>query len=115
MGTQSGETNIAGMLEAMHIDDVPAIEIGRGCYRRDLPSTSGVRVWVVDILPGCQWPQVDHHDAMGEEVFVVSGELIEDDFRFGPGTYLYFKPDSRHQPRSAKGVRLFGFNLVDAS
>ncbi len=112
MSTQSGKTDMASMLEAMRVDEATPIEIGNGCYRRDLPSTSGVRVWVVDISPGCQWPHVDRHDAMGEEVYVVSGELIEGDLTFGPGTYVFFKPDSHHQPRSEKGVRLFGFNLV---
>jgi hypothetical protein len=54
---------------------------------------------------------VDHHD-IGEEVYVVSGEMIEDERRFGPGTYLHFAPGSSHQPRTETGVRLFGLNLL---
>ena len=62
--------------------------------------------------PGSRWPHVDVHDETGEEVYVASGELIEGERRFGPGTYLFFHPHSRHQPRTETGVRLFGFNLV---
>ena len=115
MNTQPLGNSIAEMLEAVRVDDLPPVEVGNGCYRRDLPSTAGVRVWVVDISAGAEWPHIDEHDAAGEELFVVSGELIEGDFRFGPGTYVFFKPGSSHRPRSEKGVRLFGFNLVNGS
>jgi hypothetical protein len=100
------------MFDALHIDDIPPTQIGPGCYRRDLPSTPGVRVWVVDIDPGCEWPHIDQHDAMGEEVYVVSGAVIEGLRIFGAGTYLLFKPNSSHRPRSVIGARLFGFNLT---
>jgi len=100
------------MLVPLNIDDVAPIQVGPGCYRRDLPSTAGVRVWVVDMDAGAQWPHVDQHDATGEEFYVVSGEVIEGSQRFGAGTYVFFKPNSRHQPRTDTGVRLFGFNLV---
>jgi dTDP-4-dehydrorhamnose 3,5-epimerase-like enzyme len=99
-------------LQSMNIDEVAPLVIGPGCYRRDLPSTGAVRVWVVDIDPGSQWPYVDHHDENGEELYVIRGELIEGDRRFGPGTYVLFQPNSSHQPRTETGVRLFGFNLV---
>jgi hypothetical protein len=96
----------------LQIDEVVPVEVGPGCFRRDLPSTGGVRVWVVDMDPGCQWPCVDAHDEAGEVFYIVSGELIEGDERFGAGTYVFFAPGSRHQPRTDIGVRLFGFNLV---
>lgn len=96
----------------MGVDDVAPVQVGEGCYRRDLPSTPGVRVWVVDISPGSQWPRIDQHDDAGEEVYVVSGELIEGDARFTAGTYIFYKPGSSHRPRSEKGARLFGFNLT---
>jgi ChrR Cupin-like domain len=114
MITQSSENHLSSILEAVRVADVAPIEVGPGCYRRDLPSTGGVRVWVVDISPGAEWPHFDQHDAAGEELYVVSGELIEGDLRFGPGTYIFFKPNSGHRPRSERGVRLFGFNLVGA-
>ena len=82
--------------------------------RRDLSSTDDVRVWVVDMEPGGEWPHVDHHDENGEEFYVVSGEVIEGEQRFGAGTYVFFGPNSSHRPRTETGVRLFGFNLVSA-
>jgi hypothetical protein len=96
----------------VNVDEVEPIEVGPGCLRRDLPATNGVRVWVVDMAPGSRWPSVDVHDETGEEVYVVSGEVIEGDARFGPGTYLFFRPHSRHRPRTETGVRLFGFNVA---
>lgn len=99
------------MLLPIRIDDVAPIEVGPGCYRRDLPAQDGVRVWVVDMDPGSEWPHVDYHPE-GEEVYVVSGEMIEGDQRFSAGTYLFFEKGSSHQPRTETGVRLFGFNLV---
>ena len=100
-------------LLAMRDDDVSRLEVGPGCYRRDLPAGPSIRAWIVDIEPGCEWPYVDAHTASGESVFVVSGELIEGESRYGAGTYLYYAPHSTHRPRTENGVRLFGFNHVD--
>jgi hypothetical protein len=105
---------LAGVV-AKAVSEVAPVEVGPGCFRRDLPSTDGVRVWVVDMSPGSEWPHVDVHDASGEEVFVVDGELIEEGRRYGPGTYLFFPPHSRHRPSTVAGVRLFGFNLAARS
>ena len=98
--------------DALTPEDVEPVEVGPGCFRRDLPSTAGARAWIVDIEPGSQWPYEDLHDVRGEQVWVVSGELIEGDRRFGAGTYLNYGPDSRHRPRTESGVRLFGFNVT---
>jgi len=94
------------------IDDVEPVKVGPGCLRRDLRSGPAVRIWSVDIEAGAEWPHIDRHGAGGEDVFVVSGELIEGSARFGPGSYLHFGPGSSHRPRSEQGVRLIGFNLV---
>ncbi len=104
----------AAAMQALATDTVPAIEIGEGCTRRDLPSGPGIRVWVVDMAPGAQWPVVEHHET-GESYYVISGEVIEGDARFGAGTYVYFAPDTRHRPHTEHGVRLIGFNLRDAA
>jgi anti-sigma factor ChrR (cupin superfamily) len=96
---------------AVHVDEVAPIEVGPGCYRRDLPSTSNVRVWIVDMDPGSTWPYVDEHGT-GEEIFIVSGEVIENGRRYGAGTYIFFEPGSSHQPTTDIGVRIFGINLA---
>lgn len=102
------------MLETVRVDELQPTVVGPGCHRRDLPSTPGVRVWVVDMSPGSTWPVVDEHPE-GEYVQVIAGELIEGEQRFGPDTYLFFRPGSSHQPRTERGVRLFGFNLAGSA
>lgn len=101
-------------MQALDIDQVPALEVGEGCLRRDLPAGPGVRVWVVDMAPGAQWPVLDHHET-GEWYYVIHGEVIEGQARHGAGTYVYFAPDSRHRPHTETGVRLIGMNLGDAA
>lgn len=93
------------------IDEVEPVVVGEGCLRRDLPSRTGIRIWVVDMAPGAVWPHVDHHGRGGEDVFIVSGEMIEGDRRLPAGSFLSFAPDSAHKPRTETGVRLFGINL----
>ena len=102
------------MLDAIDPNEVEALEVGPGCFRRDLPVDRGARAWIVEMDPGAQWPHVDEHGEFGEQVFVISGELIEGDHRFGAGTYLNFKPHSRHQPWTETGVKLFGMNMSRA-
>jgi len=92
--------------------DTPPVSVGAGCIRRDMVAPDGVRVWIVEISAGSQWPRVDIHDETGEVVMVLAGELIEGDRRFPAGSYLLYPPHSRHRPRTETGVRLFGFNLT---
>lgn len=101
--------SIPDVLDVIRVDDLQPVVVGPGCLRRDLPGPDGLRAWMVDMAPGSVWPVVDEHDT-GEMVYVVVGEVIEDDQRFGAGTYLYFKPGSCHRPRTEKGARLFGTN-----
>lgn len=95
--------------EATLIESAPSIEVGPGCFRKDLSFDGAARVWIVDMNPGSEWPLVDHHDT-GEAFVVLSGEVIEGDQRFGAGTYVAFGRGSSHRPRTETGVRLFGFN-----
>lgn len=99
-------------VDAVDIDSVAPVVVGPGCLRRDLPSRDGVRIWVVDMEPGSVWPHVDQHDEQGEDVYVVSGTMIDGEQGFGAGSYLKFGAHSRHRPRTETGVRLFGFNLL---
>lgn len=98
------------MFEAADLRRAEKIVVGPGCYRWDFPPTNGIRPWVAEIEAGATWPLVDHHGAGGESVFVLEGELIEGNDRFGPGTFLQFEAFSEHQPRSESGVKLFGYN-----
>jgi len=100
------------MITGINPDDISPTEVGPGCYRRDLPTAGGVRAWVVDMDAGAEWPRVDQHDEFGEELLVVSGELIEGERTFKQGDYVLYGPHSAHRPRTDTGVRLFGFNVV---
>jgi anti-sigma factor ChrR (cupin superfamily) len=94
------------------IDDIPLTPVGPGCRRRALQGRDGLRLWVVEMDPGAEWPQVDHHGPGGEDVLILSGELIEGDRRLGPGTYMHFEAHSSHRPRTEIGARLYGINLI---
>lgn len=100
------------MLTVIDPADVEPVVIGPGCLRRDLPNAGGLRAWIVEMAPGAQWPRIDRHDAYGEQVLVLEGEMIEGDRRIGPGSYLNFGAHSAHQPRTETGVRLFGVNAT---
>ena len=99
-------------LNAVAVDSVERIEVGPGCYRRDLPSRPGMRLWIVEMDAGAEWPRVDHHDAGGEDIFVASGALIEGERRFEAGTFIRGNPNSSHRPKTDVGVRLVGVNLL---
>lgn len=103
------------MLTVMDPADVEPTIVGPGCLRRDLPSAAGLRVWIVEMAPGAEWPYVDYHDAHGEQVLVLEGEVIEGERRLGPGSYLNFAAHSSHRPRTDTGVRLFGLNANGSS
>ena len=97
--------------EVFDVNAVPAVQVGPGCVRRDLASRDGVRIWIVDMAAGSEWPHVDVHDGYGEDILVVRGELIEGDRTITAGSFIQFAPHSQHRPRTSTGVRLFGFNV----
>ena len=94
------------------IQNAEAIHVGPGCIRRDLPSFNGSRAWIVEIEAGYSWPYPDQHDQKGELVLVMSGDLVEGEKTFGPGSYLIYGPNSVHTPSTKTGVRLFGLNAA---
>lgn len=94
------------------VDQAARVEVGPGCYRKDLPSRNGLRLWIVEMDPGAEWPHVDYHANGGEDVFVAKGVLIEGDIRHEAGTFLQFAPHSSHRPRTDVGVQLFGINKL---
>lgn len=98
------------MLTVIDPAEVVPVVVGPGCLRRDLPNAGGLRVWIVEMAPGAEWPLVDQHDAYGEQVLVIEGEMIEGERRIGPGSFLNFAAHSSHRPRTETGVRLFGVN-----
>lgn len=100
-------------MQAVDVDRVTPIEVGPGCFRRDLPSRDGVRIWIVDMEPGSTWPHVDQHGRHGEDVYVVRGTMVDGDRTFPAGSCLRYAAGSRHQPHTETGVRLFGFNLLE--
>ncbi|WP_327352359.1 cupin domain-containing protein [Streptomyces sp. NBC_01304] len=102
---------LPGQILPVDVDTVPPVEIGPGIEARLLPGAEGLRVWVIDLAPGAEWPDVDVHETYGEGYFVVEGTLIEGEREHGPGTYVAFGPRTSHRPRTATGVRAFGFNF----
>ncbi|MGW0250885.1 cupin domain-containing protein [Nocardia goodfellowii] len=101
---------ITGPTRSTHIDELAATEIGPGIHVRELPGTTGIRPWVIDLAPGAEWPAVDVHATCGEAYYVIEGVIRDGDRDYGPGSYLFFEPGTAHRPASETGARAFGFN-----
>ena len=100
------------MLTVIDPAKVEPVIVGRGCLRRDLPNAGRLRVWIVEMAPGAGWPHVDQHDANGEQVLVIDGEMIEREVRIGPVNFLNVWAYSSHRPRTETAVRLFGIDAT---
>lgn len=96
---------------AVNVHDVPAVEVAPGIMRRQLAKTGSAGGWLIDFEPGTQWPVVDVHEAE-ERYYVLTGEVIEGERRYGAGTYVVFSAGSRHQPRTEAGATMLGINIL---
>ncbi len=98
-------------MTAVQADDIAPAEVAAGIMRRPLAHTQYARGWLIDFAPGTEWPDVDVH-ATEERYYVLSGEVIEGEERYGPGTYVVFAPGSRHRPRTDTGARMLGITIL---
>jgi hypothetical protein len=101
----------SALMTAVQVDDIPPAEVAAGIMRRTLAHTQYARGWLIDFAPGTQWPAVDVHGTE-ERYYVVAGEVIEGEERYGPGTYVVFAPGSRHRPRTDTGARMLGITIL---
>ena len=97
------------LIQAVHIDDVPAEVVSAGIVRRRLPASGFARGWLIDFEPGAVWPAVDHH-AAEERYFVLAGEIIDNGQCYRAGTYVVFAPGSSHRPSTDTGARIIGIS-----
>ncbi len=97
------------LIHAVHVDDIPPVEVCPGIVRRPLPASSFARAWLIDFEPGSVWPAVDHHRAE-ERYFVLDGEIIDNGQRLRAGSYVVLAPGSSHRPLTETGARIIGIN-----
>lgn len=76
-----------------------------GLDRLTLHEFAGVRTYLARFQPGCI--AADHDHPGGEEVFVLSGHLEDEDGTYPTGTWARLPAGSRHHPRSPKGCLLY--------
>lgn len=62
-------------------------------------------IYLSRLAPGAEAPHHMHEG--GEEVFVVSGELADENGRYRAGTWMRFPDGSSHRPRSDGGCLLY--------
>lgn len=84
--------------------DAPVAGIQRRMLERNGGEVARVTS-VVKYAPGSQFPS--HAHGLGEEIFVLEGELTDEHGSYGPGTYLKNPPGSSHAPGSVDGCTLF--------
>jgi anti-sigma factor ChrR (cupin superfamily) len=68
-------------------------------------SESGRATSVVKYAPNTFFKE--HFHELGEEIFVLSGEFVDENGIYPAGTYLRHPPGSKHSPGSYKGCLLF--------
>jgi hypothetical protein len=111
MGRMTDTPPVSSPMTAVQADDLAMAEVAAGIMRGTLAHTKYARGWLIDFAAGTQWPDVDVH-ATEERYYVLSGEVIEGEERYGPGTYVVFAPGSRHRPRTDTGARMLGIAIL---
>ena len=90
-------------------NDLPWVDAPvAGIQRRMLERNGGEVARVTSVVryaPGSQFPS--HAHGLGEEIFVLDGQLTDELGSYGPGTYLKNPPGSSHAPGSVDGCTLF--------
>lgn len=84
--------------------DTPSKNVQRIILERELPE-SGVATSLVRYAPGSSFPK--HVHALGEELYVVEGEFVDESGVYPAGTYLRNPAGSSHSPKSDRGCVLF--------
>ncbi|GAB3196966.1 anti-sigma factor ChrR (cupin superfamily) [Pontibacter aydingkolensis] len=68
------------------------------------------------LAPGRAYPVHDH--AVAEEVFILEGIYVDADAdkekQYGPGSYLYYAPGSRHKATTTSGCTFLVMNAKQA-
>jgi anti-sigma factor ChrR (cupin superfamily) len=84
--------------------DSPASGVQRRILERDGAEVARATS-IVRYAPGARFAR--HVHELGEELFVLDGDFIDESGSHGPGTYLRHPPGSAHAPGSATGCTLF--------
>lgn len=84
--------------------DAPVAGIRRRLIERDGGEVARATS-VVEYAAGSRFPS--HTHGLGEEIWVLDGELSDEFGHYGPGTYLKNPPGSSHAPASETGCTLF--------
>lgn len=82
----------------------PSAGVERKMLERE-SKESGRATSIVQYAPNTFFKE--HVHTLGEEIFVLSGEFVDETGAFPAGTYLRNPPGSKHKPGSAKGCTLF--------
>lgn len=107
LGLASSSTPSNGALTAAR--DGRVSSPGPGVTITELWRNGVHRALRVELAAGASWPGVDHHIPGPEEVYVLSGDFIDGEHHFPPGTFVHYPAGSSHTPRSESGCALFVF------
>lgn len=82
--------------------------VSEGVEMLTLRSEPGANRVLLRLAPGKSYPT--HHHSVAEEVYVIEGVYEDMGRRFGPGSYLYYPPESVHNAFSSDGCTFLVIN-----